>query len=81
MERKAPSRIRHDGWTARRQLVFLRLLEAGGSVASAALHAGMAPTSAYRFRRRDPRSLFAQTWAYLDQVRAETKGHTAGREL
>jgi len=66
---------RRDGWTAHRQLTFLRWLEEGHSIAVAAEKAGMARESAYRFRRRDPRSLFALTWSYLELMKGGGKGH------
>src|ERR1043165_7575042 len=65
--RTAPQRIRHarpeqcrrDGWTVRRQLAFLTVLQRTRSVTEAAKAAGMSRESAYRLRRREPDGLFA----------------------
>ena len=69
--RTAPQRIRHarpeqcrrDGWTVRRQLAFLAVLQRTRSVTEAAKAAGMSRGSAYRLRGREPDGLFAASWA------------------
>src|SRR5689334_7090104 len=55
-------KIRSDGWTAERQLIFLRALAATRSVAKAAASAGMSREGAYRFRRRMDDTLFGLLW-------------------
>jgi hypothetical protein len=71
-----PLVTRHDGWTSPRQLLFLQALARTRSVASAAAAAGMARTSAYRFRSRNPDSLFALIWSDLESGRSKV---TPGR--
>jgi hypothetical protein len=62
MEQPRPQRFRRDGWTPARQLAFIDALARTGSITRAARAAGMSRESAYRFRRRDPRGLFAAAW-------------------
>ena len=57
------TRIRSDGWSPERQLAFLAALARTRSVTRAARAAGMSRESAYRLRRREPRGLFALSWA------------------
>jgi hypothetical protein len=52
--------IRHDGWTADRQLAFVDALAHCGNVAEACRMLGMGTTSVYRARRRIPG--FAAAW-------------------
>ena len=53
---------RHDGWTARRQAVFLRELAASHSVKTAARAAGMSRQSAYLLRARLKGEPFDLAW-------------------
>ena len=53
---------RSDGWTARRQLLFLDVLARTGSVTRAAKAVRMSRESAYRVRSREPHGLFAAAW-------------------
>ena len=55
-------RIRRDGWTAERQLVFLGELARTRSVTRAARAAGMSRESTYRLRARPNALLFAAAW-------------------
>ena len=55
-------RIRHDGWTAERQLQFLDALARTHNVRDAAAHARMSRESAYRLRGRREGALFALLW-------------------
>ena len=57
--RKSSSPVRRDGWTAERQLAFLRALARTRSVSRAAAAAGMSRESAYRLRTRPAGALFA----------------------
>lgn len=60
-----PSRTRHDGWTAERQLAFLGALSVTRSVTRSAAAAGMSREGAYRLRERLEGVLFAARW---DQI-------------
>jgi hypothetical protein len=67
-QRKA-RRIRHDGWTPKRQLDFLAALARSRSVTKAARAVGMSRESAYRLRARlGPRARRSRT----HQLRAAT---------
>lgn len=55
-------RIRHDGWTAERQLRFLDALARTRSVTRAAAAVGLTRKSAYRLRDRAEGALFAAAW-------------------
>lgn len=57
-----PARGRCDGWTARRQTIFIGVLAETGSVARAARAAGPSRESAYRLRRRPDAGSFAHAW-------------------
>ena len=67
--------IRHDGWTAKRQLRFLDALARTRSVIKAAAAAGMSRESAYRLRDRKEGALFAALW---DRAIASQPGATEG---
>jgi hypothetical protein len=54
--------IRHDGWTTRKQLAFLRALAATQSVAQAARAVGMSRQSAYKLRARLQNGPFGAGW-------------------
>jgi len=60
-----PTRTRHDGWTAERQLAFLGALSLTRNVTRSAAAAGMSRESAYRLRERHDGALFAARW---DQI-------------
>ncbi|TPG39747.1 hypothetical protein EAH79_13695 [Sphingomonas koreensis] len=53
-------RVRHDGWTAARQRIFLRALSETGCVRDACARAGISNTSAYRMKKRS--APFARAW-------------------
>ncbi|GAA4766411.1 hypothetical protein GCM10023219_09630 [Stakelama sediminis] len=53
-------RMRHDGWTAARQKLFLRALSETGCVRDACKRARISSTSAYRIRKSSP--AFARAW-------------------
>lgn len=82
-------RFRRDGWTPARQLAFLDALARTRSVTRAAAAAGMSRESAYRFRKRDPKGLFAAAWdrilaSLVPSSRKEpglsgSKGHRRGK--
>ena len=55
-------RIRRDGWTPERQLLFLQFLANTRSVTKAAAHVRMSRESAYRLRSRLKGELFALAW-------------------
>ena len=57
-----PLRVRHDGWTAERQRIFLTLLAETGSVTLACIDAGVSSRSAYRLRARPDATAFAAAW-------------------
>lgn len=54
--------IRADGWTAKRQLLFLDTLARTRSVSKAAAASGKSRESAYRLRERRDGALFAALW-------------------
>ena len=58
----APSRARHDGWTARRQVDFIDALGTIGVVGAAASAVGMSAKSAYALRKRAGAEGFAAAW-------------------
>jgi hypothetical protein len=66
MDRPDPQRrarrIRHDGWTPKRQLDFLAVLARTRSVTAAASSVGVSRKSAYRLRARHDGALFAALW-------------------
>ncbi|QTD57617.1 hypothetical protein [Parasphingorhabdus cellanae] len=64
-----PYRVRHDGWTAERQNIFIESLAKTRCVRDASRIAGISWNSAYRHRKRSP--AFAERWA-LALRRAET---------
>lgn len=55
------ARVRKDGWTRARRRRFLETLAESCNVRLACETAGLAPSSAYDLRRRDP--AFAELWA------------------
>ena len=70
------ARVRRDGWTADRQMAFIRVLFAGGSVTRAAAAAGMSRESAYRLRARPGHAAFARAW----DCAVAGKGHSSAAE-
>ena len=58
----APSRRRHDGWTAERQVGFIEALAATASVAAACKAVGMSASSAYDLRARPGAASFREAW-------------------
>jgi hypothetical protein len=70
-----PPKIRSDGWTPRRQLLFLNTLIQTRSVTKAAASVGMSRESAYRLRKRDNGGLFTLLWraAFAPTTRAPTQ--------
>jgi hypothetical protein len=87
IRRAGPEPCRRDGWTVKRQAVFLQILSRTRSVSKAARAVGMSRESAYRLRARDPNGLFAVSWARVFPPRyavsqAEVdKGHIRAIEL
>jgi hypothetical protein len=61
-DRLVPVKYREDGWTPRRQRLFLETLADTGSVTAAARAAGMTVQSAYRLRRRADAAAFDAAW-------------------
>lgn len=55
-------RIRHDGWTERRQRDFIWALATMGSVLHAARAVGMSKQSAFNLRNRPGAESFAAAW-------------------
>jgi hypothetical protein len=70
-----PVRVRHDGWTAERQRIFLTVLSETGSISEACQHAGVSSRSAYRLRARGDAVAFARAWD--DALRLATARLTA----
>lgn len=60
VEKPAPYRTRHDGWTTPRKRAFLHALARTGCVRDACRLAHISSTSAYRHRKRD--AGFARAW-------------------
>jgi hypothetical protein len=57
-----PVRGRHDGWTARRQRLFILGLARGDGPAAAARQVGLSRQTAYALRRRCGAESFAAAW-------------------
>src|SRR3954447_11364488 len=57
-----PLRYRHDGWTAQRQVAFLKALAATSCVADACKAVGMSRDSAYDLRARPSAIAFRAAW-------------------
>ncbi|WP_338446463.1 hypothetical protein V5F89_01310 [Pelagerythrobacter marensis] len=57
-----PGRTRADGWTPRRQALFIGYLAETRSVAEAARRVSMARETAYRLRRREGAEGFNRAW-------------------
>jgi hypothetical protein len=58
-----PVKVRHDGWTAERQVRFIDRLAVTRSVVRACNAVGMSTASAYKLRRHPQASAFAEAWA------------------
>jgi hypothetical protein len=56
------ARFRHDGWTPKRQRMFLAGLTATGTVHAAARMVGMSRKSAYALRNREGAESFGAAW-------------------
>lgn len=62
-----PVKLRHDGWTPKRQRSFIEALAATACVEDSARSVGMSPKSAYRLRARPDAVAFRNAWdAALD---------------
>ncbi|WP_108811878.1 hypothetical protein [Sphingorhabdus sp. Alg231-15] len=59
--REKPYRVRHDGWTAERQNIFIESLAKTRCVRDASRMAGISWNSAYNHRKRS--AAFAERWA------------------
>jgi hypothetical protein len=60
-------RVRHDGWTADKQIRFIEALAGSKCVDEACRQVGMSDTSAYRLRNRPCGAAFRRAWdAALD---------------
>lgn len=55
-------RVRHDGWTAARQMTFIEALAETGSVDAACKRVGVTRQSAYRLRARECAAAFRAAW-------------------
>jgi hypothetical protein len=64
--------VRKDGWTAKSRALFLETLAETANVRESARVAGMAPTSVYYHRQRDPG--FARAWAQALDVAFDELG-------
>jgi hypothetical protein len=58
----ASIRIRHDGWTAQRQLDFIRVLTETGCVSEACAEVQISARSAYRLREHPKAQGFRAAW-------------------
>ena len=67
------AKIRSDGWTPKRQLLFIHTLGRTRSVTRAAASVGMSRESAYRLRKRDSGGLFTAAWDFA------LEGHAFGK--
>jgi hypothetical protein len=74
-----PVRGRHDGWTGRRQLLFILRLACGDGPAEAARVAGCSRQSAYALRRRADAQAFAAAWDQAQDFAQQAR--RAGRSL
>jgi len=69
----ALDRVRHDGWSPRRQRDFITALAAMGTVRSAARAVGMTKQSAYKLRERPDAGSFAEAWDVALQMAYDDK--------
>ena len=72
------TRPRHDGWTADKQKIFIRVLATSRNVSRAAAAAGMSRESAYRLRRRAEGVALAQTWDWILSLPPRPQSHNEG---
>jgi hypothetical protein len=70
-------RVRHDGWTPRRQHDFIAALAAMGSVSHALRAVGMTKQSAYTLRGRPGAESFAAAWDIALQMGYDRALHVA----
>ncbi len=61
-------RRRADGWTPKKQIIFIEALAELGIVADAANRAGMSRTSVYNLRSKPGAESFAAAWEAAQQV-------------
>jgi hypothetical protein len=73
----ALARVRHDGWTERRQRDFIAALAAMGSVPHAVRAVGMTRQSAYTLRHRSGAESFAAAWDLALQMGYDRALHAA----
>lgn len=57
-----PLRVRHDGWTADRQIAFIEALAETACIEEACRRVGVTRQSAYRLRRRECANGFRAAW-------------------
>jgi hypothetical protein len=73
-----PLRVRRDGWTARRQRLFILRLACGDRPAEAARQVGCSRQAAYALRRRAGAESFAAAWEaaqdFADDARRAGRG-------
>lgn len=75
-------RYRHDGWTPRRQVAFIRALAACACVVEACRAVGMSPESAYILRARIGADSFRAAWdAALDHCVGRVADNAVGRAV
>jgi hypothetical protein len=74
-----PVRDRHDGWTRRRQRLFILRLACGDGPAEAARVVGCSRQSAYALRRRPDAKAFAAAWDAAQRFTQDAR--RAGRSL
>ena len=78
----ALTRPRHDGWTADRQVAFVKALAESACVEEACAVVGMDKTSAYRLRRRPSAYAFRDAWdAALDYALNRLEQTAVGRAI
>ena len=78
----ALTRPRHDGWTADRQVAFVKALAESACVEEACAVVGMDKTSAYRLRRRPSAYAFRDAWdAALDYALNRLEQAAVGRAI
>ena len=72
-----PVRGRHDGWTRRRQRLFILRLACGDGPAEAARVVGCSRQSAYALRRRHDAKAFAAAWDAAQDFAHHARGPAA----
>jgi hypothetical protein len=80
-------KVRHDGWTAARQIHFIEVLAATRSISKACSAVGMSRVSAYKLRDRPEAVQFRLAWyaalrpAFDKDRRASTRKLTLHRQV